>query len=170
MNATMTQEKAELLQALAERRAFLRQTVQGLDEAQLRQRSTASELTLASLIKHVTSGERQWCRFMQQGPSAIGDFNETTLARWVEEWKVPAELTGADLLADYERAASETEAVVTGLADLNEGHPLPSAPWFEAGAVWSARTTLLHLIGETAQHAGHADIIRESIDGSKTMG
>ena len=50
---------------------------------------------------------------------------------------------------------------------------LPSsaaAPWFPPGARWSARRVLLHIIAETAQHAGHADIIRESLDGAKTMG
>jgi len=42
--------------------------------------------------------------------------------------------------------------------------------WFEPGARWSARRVLLHVIAETAQHAGHADILRETIDGAKTMG
>ncbi|MBV9583186.1 MAG: DUF664 domain-containing protein, partial [Chloroflexi bacterium] len=46
----------------------------------------------------------------------------------------------------------------------------PEAPWFERGARWSARRVLLHLIAETSQHAGHADIIREALDGAKTMG
>jgi Protein of unknown function (DUF664) len=47
---------------------------------------------------------------------------------------------------------------------------VPPAPWFEPGARWSARRVLLHVIAETAQHAGHADIIRESLDGAKSMG
>jgi hypothetical protein len=46
--------------------------------------------------------------------------------------------------------------------------------WWRRGgsspAPWSARRTLLHMIAETAQHAGHADIIREALDGSKSMG
>ena len=48
--------------------------------------------------------------------------------------------------------------------------PLPKAPWHEPGSRWSARRVLLHVIAETAQHAGHADIIRESLDGAKSMG
>ena len=56
-----------------------------------------------------------------------------------------------------------------GAPDLDVSHPLPVAPWFEH-ASWSPRRVLLHVIAETAQHAGHADIIRESLDGSKTMG
>jgi Protein of unknown function (DUF664) len=54
-----------------------------------------------------------------------------------------------------------------GLPDLNAGHPLPKAPWLESGESWSARRVLLHIIAETAQHAG---IIRESLDGAKSMG
>jgi hypothetical protein len=44
------------------------------------------------------------------------------------------------------------------------------APWYTPGEQWTARRVVLHIIAETAQHAGHADIIRESIDGAKTMG
>jgi hypothetical protein len=49
-------------------------------------------------------------------------------------------------------------------------HPLPEAPWFAPGERWSARRVLLHIMAETAHHAGHADIIRESLDGAKSMG
>ena len=54
--------------------------------------------------------------------------------------------------------------------DLDQDHPLPKAPWNEPGARWTARRTLLHILAETSQHAGHADIIREALDGQKTMG
>jgi hypothetical protein len=59
---------------------------------------------------------------------------------------------------------------VATLPDLDVSHPLPAAPWFPPGARRSARRVFLHIIAETAQHAGHADILRESIDGQKTMG
>ena len=55
-------------------------------------------------------------------------------------------------------------------ADLDASQELPKAPWFEPGARWTVRRIALHLIAEMSQHAGHADIIRESIDGQKTMG
>ena len=65
--------------------------------------------------------------------------------------------------------ARRTEEVVTTLPDRNVVLPLPRAPWFqEAG--WSARRVLIHLVTETAQHSGRADIIRESLDGARTMG
>jgi hypothetical protein len=64
--------------------------------------------------------------------------------------------------------ASHTEKSVNELADL--GAPLPpttpGAPWIPAGLVWTPRWILLHLIEETARHAGHADIVRESLDGA----
>ncbi|MGH3976835.1 MAG: DUF664 domain-containing protein, partial [Pseudonocardiaceae bacterium] len=49
-------------------------------------------------------------------------------------------------------------------------HPRPEAPWFEAGARWSARRALMNIVAETTQHSGHADIIREALDGAKSMG
>ena len=66
--------------------------------------------------------------------------------------------------------ARYTDELVASLPSLDASHPLPEAPWFETGAHWTARRVLLHIVAETAQHAGHADIIREAIDGAKSMG
>jgi hypothetical protein len=74
------------------------------------------------------------------------------------------------LLTQYETVAGRTHRLVTALPSLDASHPLPEARWFEAGARWSARRVFVHLLAETAQHAGHADIIRETIDGAKSMG
>jgi hypothetical protein len=78
--------------------------------------------------------------------------------------------TIAGLLQDYEATASATDALLASLPDLDAAQPLPTAPWYEPGGAWSARRVLLHVIAETSQHAGHADVIREAIDGQKTMG
>jgi hypothetical protein len=78
--------------------------------------------------------------------------------------------TLAGLLDEYQRVAQRTDRLISELPDLGITQPLPEAPWFPAGARWSARQALLHVLAETAQHAGHADIIRESLDGAKTMG
>jgi Protein of unknown function (DUF664) len=72
-------------------------------------------------------------------------------------------------MATYTDVAAATDALV-GSIDLDQDQPLPEAPWFEPGARWTARRTLLHILAETSQHAGHADIIREALDGQKTMG
>jgi hypothetical protein len=66
--------------------------------------------------------------------------------------------TLAELLAAYEEVAKRTDALVTSLPTLDTAHALPPAPWFPPGAQWSARRVLLHIVAETAQHAGHADI------------
>lgn len=77
--------------------------------------------------------------------------------------------TVESVLASYAEVAAETERTLRTL-DLDTSHELPKAPWFESGARWTVRRTVIHIIAETAQHAGHADIIREAIDGAKTMG
>ncbi|GAA4545499.1 DinB family protein [Pseudonocardia xishanensis] len=170
---TLTGERADLLASLRRHRGFLRQTVAGVTEEQARTRSTVSALTLASLIKHVADTEEQWIAFATGSPEAMGGGEG-----WDGEWDPDAPdprfvLSDADtlpaLLARYDAVAAATDAVVE-TADLDHATPLPSAPWFEPGAVWTLRRTLLHVIAETAQHAGHADIIREAIDGAKTMG
>lgn len=75
--------------------------------------------------------------------------------------------TLTDVLVRYDEVARETEAVIAGIDDLGQDVPVPKGvPWFPADLdAWSVRWVLLHLIEETARHAGHADIIRESIDG-----
>jgi hypothetical protein len=74
------------------------------------------------------------------------------------------------LLDRYEEVARRTDELVATLPDLDASHPLPEAPWFEPGATRSARRVFIHIAAETAQHSGHADIIREAIDGAKSMG
>jgi hypothetical protein len=65
-------------------------------------------------------------------------------------------------------AASETDPTIAGIADLDQPVPVPQGvSWFPSDIdAWSVRWVLLHLIQETARHAGHADIIRESLDGA----
>ena len=164
-----TGERADLLESLARTRHFLRHTARDLTDEQAAQRTTASELSLGGLIKHVTLTERQWIRFIQVGPSAMA-WDQSTAGDWLSAFRMVPGDTLAGLLAEYAKAADETTEVVTGLPDLDAAQPLAEAPWFPPGARWSARRVLLHVIAETAQHAGHADIIRESLDGAKSMG
>ena len=170
---TNDQERADLLEALGTHRHFLRHTVRDLTDEQARQRTTASELTLGGLIKHVANVEKGWADFVVDGPSALGDFSamtEADFARWTDQFKLLPDETLAGVLDDYAKVAQRTDELVASLPDLNVSHPLPKAPWFPPDARRSARRVFLHIIAETAQHAGHADIIRETIDGQKTMG
>ncbi|MDT5080581.1 MAG: hypothetical protein QOJ80_5218, partial [Mycobacterium sp.] len=77
--------------------------------------------------------------------------------------------TQAGVLAEYEKFAAATDDQVRTL-DHDASYELPAAPWQPPGVFWTVRRVFLHITAETAQHAGHADIIRETIDGQKTMG
>jgi uncharacterized damage-inducible protein DinB len=165
----LTGERADLLESLARTRHFLRHTTRGLTDEQAAQRTTTSELSLGGLIKHVTLTERQWIRFIREGPSAMA-WDQASAGDWLSAFRMEPGDTLAGLLEEYSRAAEETAGLVADLPSLDAAQPLPEAPWFPPGAQWSARRVLLHIIAETAQHAGHADIIRESLDGAKSMG
>ncbi|WP_219417501.1 DinB family protein [Pseudonocardia nigra] len=174
---SVTGERADLLETLAAHRGFLRHTVQGITDEQARQRTTASELTLGGLIKHVADTERGWVDFILTGPDAVGgggDWSEEippeVLAEWEAKFRLLPDETLAGVLAEYDEVARRTDELVRTLPDLDASQPLPEAPWFPKGARRSARRVFLHIVAETAQHAGHADIIRESLDGQKTMG
>ncbi|MFI5647644.1 DinB family protein [Kitasatospora sp. NPDC051705] len=171
--ATATGERADLLTALAKQRHFLRFTTRDLTDEQAGLQTTASELCLGGLIKHVAAVERVWADFIVGGPSAMPDFTaftEEDFARRADEFRMLPGETLAGVLAEYEEVARRTDDLVVELPDLGATQPLPKAPWFEADAEWSARRVLMHVVAETAQHAGHADIIRESLDGAKSMG
>jgi hypothetical protein len=163
-------ERADLLAALASARRFLRYTTRDLTDEQARQRTTVSELCLGGLVKHVAAVEQAWASFIIEGPSVMGDATEADWADRAGQFSLLPGETLDGVLSDYQQVASRTDELVGTLPDLNASHPLPRAPWFPPGARWSARQALLHIIAETAQHAGHADIIRESLDGAKTMG
>ena len=142
---------------------------------------TVSALCLGGLVKHVASVEDGWTRFLLEGPDAMRfDLPEgvtwqdlmTGTARDYPTWAIehqrsfrllPGE-TLAAVLEHYDEVAARTAQVVASLESLSVSHPLPEAPWNPPGRR-SARRVLTHLVSETAQHAGHADILREATDG-----
>jgi hypothetical protein len=172
MNATetVTGERADLLASLAKQRHFLRYTTRGLTDEQAAARTTVSQLCLGGLIKHVTLTEHQWGRFIVEGASAMAFDPEEAATTWADTFRMVEGDTLDGLFEQYEKVAGEIDDLVRNLPDLDAAQPLPQAPWFERGASWSARRVVLHLIGEVSQHAGHADIIREALDGAKSMG
>ena len=162
-------ERTELLAALAKHRQLFLHTVDGMTEEQIRLRPTASALCLGGLVKHVTRVESRWIDFIVRGPEAMA-MDESSYAAHAASFDVEEGETLADIVGAYGAVGARTIDVVAALPDLGMTRPLPEAPWFEPGAAWSARRVLVHIIAETAQHAGHADIIRETIDGQRTMG
>jgi hypothetical protein len=176
-DTTPSQERRDLVEALTMHRRLLRRTAEGLTDEQARSRSTVSELTVGGIIKHVAATEGMWAAFMVDGGSAGADPgidwsnpDPAMIAAYQAGFRLLDTETLADVLAGYERTAEATDRLVLELPDLDRTFPLPPAPWFPPGAVRSVRRTVVHIIAETAQHAGHADIIRETIDGARTMG
>ena len=83
-----------------------------------------------------------------------------------DSFRLREDETLAGALAFLDEVAAETGEIVAGL-DLDHPVPVPPAPWNPDDVeAWSLRWVLLHLIEETARHAGHADIVREAIDGA----
>ncbi|QUQ68614.1 DinB family protein [Kutzneria sp. CA-103260] len=176
-------ENTDMLAELAKARNALIRTVDGLTDEQAGKRTTVSELCLGGVIKHVAAIEEQWLRFVVEGPSAMPyDLPEGVTwpdifagkaqpPQWMidhrNDFQMLPDDTLADVLARYEQVAARTTEIVTD-ADLDATQPLPAAPWLEPGGVRSARRILVHVIAETSQHAGQADILRESLDGQKS--
>jgi hypothetical protein len=169
-NTVDEQERADFVEALATHRSFLRRTTRGLTDEQARQRTTVSELCIGGVIKHVTATEESWAEFIVRGPGAIGAADEAAMQEHAAGFQMPEGETLASLLLRYEEVAEHTDRLIASVPSLDSSHPLPEAPWFKPGASWSNRRVLLHILAETSQHAGHADIIREALDGAKTMG
>lgn len=173
--ASTAGERADLLAELRKARFFLRYTAQDLTDEQAALRTTVSALSIGGLIKHVTDCERNWTGFILSGPRALAgdkDFSDWTEEEFAERERgfvMQAGETLEGLLAAYEEVARATDELLLGLPSLDARQPLPKAPWNTAESQ-SARGTFIHIIAETTQHAGHADIIRESLDGQKTMG
>jgi uncharacterized damage-inducible protein DinB len=155
-------EREGLLAFLDQARDSLRVSAYGLTEAQAKSAGSASELSIASLVKHLTATEHAWLDTIEQHRQ-VNDSED-----YQANFRVSDDETMKDLLDRYDDAARRTRSVVAGIDDLDLPVPVPrDAPWFPADVdAWSVRWVLLHLITETAKHAGHADIVRESVDGA----
>jgi uncharacterized damage-inducible protein DinB len=185
-SAAVDAERTDLFAELATARWNLTNTVRALTDEQAGAHPTVSALCLGGLIKHVAATEEGWMRFIVEGAAGLNfdlpegvtaeEFMNGTAREW-PQWAIdrqndfallPGE-TLAGVLKRYEDVAAATEEVMAGVTDLSATQPLPDAPWSEPGGVQSVRRTLMHLISETSQHAGHADMLREAIDGATSM-
>lgn len=157
----VTDERDGLTAFLNQQRSALRLAAYGLTDEQARLAPTVSSLSVGGLIKHAAAMEHNWmdmvCMRRRQGsPDA-----------YQEGFRLGDDQTLGAVLDDYAAAAAETDATVAGIDDLGRAVPVPKGvPWFATDVeAWSVRWVMLHMIQETARHAGHADIIREAIDG-----
>jgi uncharacterized damage-inducible protein DinB len=156
--------EAELLaQYLDYQRATVLAKTEALDSARLGYQHPPSSLTLAGLLYHLADVEESWMevRFLglpEREPFAAADMDADP------DWAFHAavNLDPEELRQRYRDACDRSRKVVAGAAGLDQ----QSVVTFPDGRHFSLRWVLLHLIEETARHAGHADLIREAIDGS----
>ncbi|KOG36527.1 MULTISPECIES: DinB family protein [Streptomyces] len=154
-------ERGAFLNFIEEQRAALRRALHGLTEEQAAGRPSASELSLSGLLKHVAEVELNWLRLAQRRPNE----RQRTQDTWGDGFRLVGDETVPEIVAFWAGVAKETEDFVRTVPSLDETFPLPKAPWFPEDGRVSIRWMLLHLVQETGRHAGHADIIRESLDG-----
>ncbi|MEV7441083.1 DinB family protein [Streptomyces sp. NPDC091204] len=159
-------ERGTLLAFVEAQRVALREAAQGLTQEQAASRPSVSELSLSGLLKHAAECELSWLRLAQQVPNERQRGEES----WGEAFRLVEGESVPDVLAFWDGVVKETEAFIAAVPSLDETFPLPPAPWFPKDAKVSMRWVLLHLVEEFARHAGHADIIRESLDGTRAMG
>lgn len=158
-------ELGALLSFIEEQRGGIRRALLGLTEEQAAARPSASELSLSGLLKHVAEVEQGWiARARGEAPAVKRDESN-----WHECFVLVEEETVASQLADWEKVAAETEAFLRSVPSLDDTFALPPDPWFPPQGRVSMRWLALHLIRETARHAGHADIVRESLDGATSF-
>jgi hypothetical protein len=120
-------------------------------------------LSVGGLIKHVTFVEQNWIGMILERQRS-----ETADDDYAENFAMRPDETLADVLTASVAAGEETESVVRAIADLGQPVPVPpGVPWYPQDLdAWSVRWVLMHLVSEIARHAGHADIVREAIDGA----
>lgn len=167
--APIADEREGLLAYLAQQRDAFRTVAHGLTDEQARATPTVSTLSIGGLIKHVAFTESGWIDTMLgRTGSAGGDDFEASQEDYADNFVLGPDETLAGALDAYAAVAAETETAVAGIDDLGQAVPVPKGvPWYPDDVeAWSARWVLFHLIEETARHAGHADIVRESIDGA----
>jgi Protein of unknown function (DUF664) len=140
-------EKDVLRGFLDQLRAAVAAKAEGVPEPQVRTSGVPSGTSLLGLVRHLTHVER------------FTFLGERT-ADWPGTFRPRPQETAAALLAGYRAAVEEANAVIDACTDLTEPVARPT------GTPPSMRWALVHMIEETGRHAGHADILRELIDGS----
>lgn len=144
-------ERSQLTGYLDLQRRAVVKTIDGLTEEQARWKPAPTANSLLNLVVHLSGVERNWCQYVTAGRTVERD-------RDAELAELPAEVTVSTAVATYRQVCRENNEIVGG---LNLDEPCRG----EGMDGLNVRWVLLHMIEETARHAGHADITRELIDG-----
>jgi uncharacterized damage-inducible protein DinB len=151
--STDSDEKATLLAFLDYQRDAVAAKAVGISDEQGRTPGVPSGTSILGLIRHLTAAERLWFEEQFDGGPAIG---ETDL-----EMAIRPEETAAGLLAAYREAIRRSNEIIAACDGMSQPSVRPAR-----GETRTLRWTMLHVLGETTRHAGHADILREQIDGA----
>jgi hypothetical protein len=134
-------------------RSCLLKKAAGLTEEQLRRVLVPSGTSILGLIQHLSVGERFWFGYQFAGIGQDADFDFDMV--------VPPERNGAEIIEDYRAAIEESNALIRRIGDPEARVMVPVD-----GQYLSLRWVIAHATGEVTRHAGHADILRELIDGT----
>jgi uncharacterized damage-inducible protein DinB len=161
----LTDERELLLAYLAQQRDGIRYAAHGLTDQQARLTPTASTLSIGGLVKHVADMERGWVDLVER--RSDDQSAQDAASAYEDNFRMREDEALAGILDGYADVARRTDAVVRGTS-LDAPVPVPKGvPWYPDDVdAWSVRWVVLHMIEEVARHAGHADILRESIDGA----
>jgi uncharacterized damage-inducible protein DinB len=163
-------ERSALREYLAYHQSAFFAVAYGLTDQQARSSPTVSELSIGGLIKHVTAMQHTWMSRVAAAPEAPPrdprPFDE--IAKEFGEQHVMRPDETLDGLLEKFKTENAKALSLAETADLDAKVPVPQdIPWFPKGIKdWSVRWVILHVINELTRHSGHADIIRESIDGA----
>ena len=156
-------ERTTLLAFLDYHRDTLRMKAGGLDATQLDTSLAPSAMTLGGMVKHLALVEHSWLRRVFRGEEYAEPWASVDWEADVDwDWHSARDDSPEEIWALYERMVADADAVVAG-AGLDD---LSARPSRHTGEPFSLRWILLHLVEEYARHNGHADLIRESIDGA----
>ncbi len=168
LTRTITSENDGLAAFAAQQLRQIAASLHGLTDEQIRDTPSASKMSLGALARHVlfVSSKGLLAQLDPDFVPQTGGYDEADLAAGgVQPGAVRAGDTAGVLIAEL-RAQAEWIEEHLATADLERPIPVPDQPWFPKDiAAWPLRWVALHAIEEYARHAGHADIIRESIDG-----
>lgn len=163
-------ERAAILGFVDQQHTVLRAAAYGLTDEQLRSTPTRSALSVGGLLKHVAVMETTWIDRVVAAPREPERDQRPGAERSEEygsDFVVRQDQTLASILDRFAQVTTRTLATIPEV-DLDTFVPVPrDAPWFPQDIEgWNVRWVFFHLIEELARHAGHADILRECIDGA----
>ncbi len=163
-------ERSALREYLAYHQSAFFAVAYGLTDEQARMTPTVSALSIGGLVKHAAAMQRTWMARVAAAPDAPPRDPrpfEQVAKDFADQHTMRADETLDGLLKTLE-AENANSLHLVETADLDAKVPVPQdIPWFPKGIKdWSVRWVILHVINELTRHAGHADIIRESIDGA----